>query len=210
VSLPKPPAAPSRRRRTLEGILCVAGWMAAGLLLRLDANAYLLLGIPVAVLFQALVARRPLRELWVRGAVPSGSTRLAALAAAACGAWPAAYALTRLRRAQAKELLRCAAAAVPIGVSLMAALLFFAHRLRAPGAAAVRYGGFSLLRYFPACFVLEEVFFRGALDSHVHHPGESRGWASALLVSALWGLWHLPTVPAGRRLAAVPALLAAV
>ena len=41
-------------------------------------------------------------------------------------------------------------------------------------------------------FVLEEVAFRGALDAHVHHEGEGRGWQSALFVSALWGLWHLP------------------
>jgi len=27
---------------------------------------------------------------------------------------------------------------------------------------------------------------------NVHHPGESRVWLSPLLVSALWGLWHLP------------------
>lgn len=46
--------------------------------------------------------------------------------------------------------------------------------------------------YFPATFVLEEVAFRGALDAHVHRPGESRGWQSGLFVSALWGLWHLP------------------
>ena len=46
--------------------------------------------------------------------------------------------------------------------------------------------------YFPATFVIEEVAFRGALDAHVHHPGDSRGWMSALFVSALWGAWHLP------------------
>jgi membrane protease YdiL (CAAX protease family) len=46
--------------------------------------------------------------------------------------------------------------------------------------------------YFPATFALEEVAFRGALDAHVHHEGDSRPWSSAILVSALWGLWHLP------------------
>jgi membrane protease YdiL (CAAX protease family) len=46
--------------------------------------------------------------------------------------------------------------------------------------------------YFPATFLLEEVAFRGALDAHVHDDGEGRGWQSAALVSALWGLWHLP------------------
>ena len=48
--------------------------------------------------------------------------------------------------------------------------------------------------YLPVTFVLEEVTFRGALDAHAHahEPGEPRGWQSAVLVSALWGLWHLP------------------
>jgi membrane protease YdiL (CAAX protease family) len=46
--------------------------------------------------------------------------------------------------------------------------------------------------YFPVLFLLEEVAFRGALDAHVHHDGEGRGWQSALFVSSLWGLWHLP------------------
>jgi membrane protease YdiL (CAAX protease family) len=49
-----------------------------------------------------------------------------------------------------------------------------------------------LALYFPVTFVLEEVTFRGALDSHVHRAGEPRGWLSAVLVSVLWGLWHLP------------------
>ena len=46
--------------------------------------------------------------------------------------------------------------------------------------------------YFPATFLLEEVAFRGALDAHVHHDADRGGWRSAVLVSALWGLWHLP------------------
>lgn len=45
---------------------------------------------------------------------------------------------------------------------------------------------------FPATFLLEEVTFRGALDAHLHHDGETRGWQSAFFVSTLWGLWHLP------------------
>ena len=53
-----------------------------------------------------------------------------------------------------------------------------------------------ILLYFAVNFVLEEVAFRGGLDSHVHPPGESnsraRAWGSALFVSVLWGLWHLP------------------
>ncbi len=50
------------------------------------------------------------------------------------------------------------------------------------------------LLFFPVCFVLEEVTFRGMLDSHLHRPGESLRFTSALLGSILWGLWHLPIV----------------
>jgi membrane protease YdiL (CAAX protease family) len=60
----------------------------------------------------------------------------------------------------------------------------------------------SLLLYIPALFVVEEVAFRGAIDSHVRHPGERNGVrstaygiVSAILVSVLWGLWHYPIIP---------------
>lgn len=57
-------------------------WAALGWLLRLDVNAYLLLGIPLTVLFQLLVRRRPLLALWVREA-PSFRLGCAGMALAA-------------------------------------------------------------------------------------------------------------------------------
>ncbi len=60
----------------------------------------------------------------------------------------------------------------------------------------------SLLLYIPAVFMIEEVAFRGAIDSHVRHPGERHGVgstvygiASAIVVSVLWGIWHYPVTP---------------
>ena len=47
--------------------------------------------------------------------------------------------------------------------------------------------------YVPAVFVVEEVFFRGLLDTHVHRTADSGGW-SAVGIGALWGLWHLPLI----------------
>ncbi|HEU5229153.1 MAG TPA: CPBP family intramembrane glutamic endopeptidase [Ktedonobacteraceae bacterium] len=47
----------------------------------------------------------------------------------------------------------------------------------------------------PVGFVVEEVFFRGALDTYLHRGEEGVGWLSALFVSALWGLWHLARQP---------------
>ena len=49
-----------------------------------------------------------------------------------------------------------------------------------------------LLLYLPALFLIEEVVFRGVLDSHVQHEGEHHGILTAIYVSVLWGLWHYP------------------
>jgi membrane protease YdiL (CAAX protease family) len=54
----------------------------------------------------------------------------------------------------------------------------------------------STLLYFPVCFVLEEVTFRGALDGYVYRPRDTRGMATGIVLAAVWGLWHLPAVPA--------------
>ena len=53
----------------------------------------------------------------------------------------------------------------------------------------------SLLTYIPVSFVMEEVTFRGCIDSHVHHEGESHGILTAIWVSALWSWWHMGCLP---------------
>ncbi|MGZ7090315.1 MAG: CPBP family intramembrane glutamic endopeptidase [Candidatus Angelobacter sp.] len=56
---------------------------------------------------------------------------------------------------------------------------------------------------FPLVFVVEEVSFRGALDTHIQHPGERGGIWSAILVSSLWGLWHVPLAMGSAPLASL-------
>jgi membrane protease YdiL (CAAX protease family) len=113
-------------------------------------------------------------------------------AAAVVGAAAAAYAL---RSTSVRAVLR--SAALPTAVGVVGNVLVVGGVQLATGTSIglVAMLG-SVLKwlaiYFPATFVIEEVAFRGALDAHVHHPGDGRGWGSALLVSALWGLWHLP------------------
>jgi membrane protease YdiL (CAAX protease family) len=89
-------------------------------------------------------------------------------------------------------LLACLASAGVLGVAL-----FVAARLALPAAAPLSAEAAWklarwLLLYLPVAFVLEEVFFRGALDSHVYRSGDSHRVVSAAFVAGLWGLWHLP------------------
>lgn len=208
----------TRARRLVEGTAFVGVWIALGYLLGADANVYLLLGIPLTVAFQLLVRRRPLRELWVRdgerrfhldragialavllavvpvvtlvqatgaGSWPLGLWAVAAIAGAVPAAWT-------FRRSRFVTTVLYTLPTVVIGGALLAVL-----SLAVPGGptdlgAAVGLGLFSVLQYIPAVFVLEEVAFRGALDTHAQRPGERGGIATALFFSAVWGAWHLP------------------
>jgi membrane protease YdiL (CAAX protease family) len=212
-----------RVRRVVEVVVFVAAWMALGWLLGVDPNGYLLLGIPLTLVFQLLVRRRPVRELWVRDGDRFALDRVAVLVAvllmvvpavmlvravlagawveagwylaAVVGAVAAGYAL---RRTTPGRVLRAAALPAAIGVLVMvvAGVLQIVVLGRAPAPLAMLGTGLlSLALYFPVSFLIEEVAFRGAIDAHLHRPGEGRGWATALVGSALWGLWHLPTLP---------------
>lgn len=212
---------PRRTIRILQAALAVALWIAVGLGFRLSANSYLLLGIPLTAAFQLIVRRQPLRALWVRDAVAFRlgargwimATLLAAYPcyrlaasiraadpgletawylAAVAGAFPAAFALANFHRKTSRDLSLCLATAGAFGILLVtfdAVMTQSGHR---PLGERFATGLSSLLLYIPVTFLLEEVSFRGAFDAHVHHPGESREYASAFFVSALWGLWHVP------------------
>jgi membrane protease YdiL (CAAX protease family) len=197
-------------------------WIGLGLLLRPDPRLYLVLGVPLIAGFQVLVRRRPIRKLWVRDAesfrmdgrawtyaallaaypalaflvTAATADWLDALMAAACfaGAVAGGFAFRRLGRPSGPAV-RAFALATAIGVGWMIYALV-PPILQDPDAAApLAMAGRALhsaLLYLPVAFVLEEVSFRGAVDAHVHHPGESRGWLSAVYVSALWAVWHVP------------------
>ena len=216
------PARPhaSQRRRAAEAVAFVAVWMAAGYLLPISSDGYLLLGIPLTVAFQLLVRRRPLRELFapatssfswdgkalamagalallpavhaVGAATSHNGVLVGWYLAAVVGAVCAAFAL---RTGTVLGALRSAALPLAIGATGMA-LVYSAVHVAAgvplPAAAAVAAVLKYTALYFPATFLLEEVSFRGAIDAHVHEDQPERGWWSAVFVSALWGLWHLP------------------
>lgn len=217
-----------RRDRALRVVVAcavVGAYAALGLVFRLDANTYLLLGIPFTLLFPLVLHRRPIRELWVRGTPPpldrwvwvtalalavvpahgllevltgrrgSGHwSEVVYSAATVGGVLPVAWALRGLGRTGLRRLTGCLATAGLIGVSTVVGG-FLVSGQGAPRPvpwASLGLGLESLLMYLPLVFVLEEVFFRGALDSYLHRHGEPGGRWSAAVVSALWGLWHLP------------------
>jgi membrane protease YdiL (CAAX protease family) len=226
-------------RRWIEALAFVGAWIAAGELLNMSTNTYLLFGIPLTAGFQLFVHKRPIKDLWVRGgpglSLRTVSLKLAILLAIApfvylavyvvkgqgvdsilyalaaiVGAGAAAYALGQFRRETRRYLVLCLATAGLLGVLLVIGPHMIVARYDAstvhptggnlgPDALV---GIESLLLYVPALFLMEEVAFRGAIDSHVRPAGERRGVgaivysiASAIVVSVLWGLWHYPITP---------------
>ena len=203
--------------------LAVGLYVALGFILRPGTNWYLLMGIPITLLFQVLVARRPLRELWLRNASFRRADRWTVAWLAVClvgpaltvveglragdwsvtvygflalgGAGGAAMCLRRLTPAQLRQLGLVLGAAVLVGVARVALNLALHSGTDATPPERLWAGLRSFLFYLAAVFIVEEVFFRGALDSYLHRTERGRGWASAVFVSLLWGVWHLPITP---------------
>jgi len=241
-SSPSPPLARSWGGRLGGAAALVAIYVLLGSALRLDANAYLVLGVPLALGFQRFVARAPLRAAWVRDGEPFRFERrlvvraivfalapllsivdvihlrswpaAAAVVAGVVGAFGLAYARGAVPRGGLARLLRGAVvAAVPAIVVLGGYALLHEETLHVQlptwGVAAV-VGGISFAQYVPVCFAVEEVLFRGVLDSYVAQAsdGPRARAATAVILSALWGLWHLPLVlKAGMGASAVASMV---
>ena len=107
-----------------------------------------------------------------------------------------AYSITHFTKGTMRCLLLCLATAGMLGI-VLSLTSSFAHSINLHKAIQLNFkeGVKSLLIYIPACFIIEEVVFRGLLDSHVYHLGQKKGIWSAIFISALWGLWHVPVVP---------------
>src|SRR6478672_766046 len=182
---------PTARRYT-EVLVFVVVWMAAGWIFHLDTNAYLLLGVPLVVLFQLFIARRPLRNLWVRDAttfrlgligivlaallilapgydlfyvaLPTKSWVVASwfLCAMAGGVF-AAFALSRQRVSAARQGLPSFIAALLIGIATTATIAISTHHSIGFPLPKLVFLVKQFLLYFTVCFPVEEVVFRGAL-----------------------------------------------
>jgi membrane protease YdiL (CAAX protease family) len=199
----------------------VAVWITLGFAFRLNPNVYLLLSIPFVAGFQIVIARRPLRAVWLREAprftvdlrtivvfvlvaiVPVYAAVTAARGAdwvgfvyglaATGGAAGVAYAVGAVRGLTVRQLVVCVVIVCAISTVLDIVNGLATGNLHpASFGSSLVTGGYWFLLYLPAVFVVEEVFFRGVLDAYVHRGDNGTGWLSATWVSALWGLWHLP------------------
>ena len=225
-----------RLARAVVVTAMIGGYIALGFAFGLSAEAYLLLGIPITIAFQVLVARRPLRALWLRDAPPISFTPRSILAivvvaiapavvaaggvragnpvlvayglAAMAGAVAAVYALRAMDRDAVRSTIRATLTTSAILVSIMVIYRIAGGGFNGNLATAVVSAVISAATYLPVVFVLEEVLFRGLLDPYLHGstPGPDRG--SALYGSALWGIWHLPVMSIALGVWTIPYLVA--
>jgi hypothetical protein len=91
--------------------------------------------------------------------------------------------IARLSTAVKRSNRLATAGVLGCGLVLLAALA--QHHALAFNLAQARFALGQFLVLLPVCFVMEEVAFRGVLDSHIHHPRDSRPWLSALFFSAM-------------------------
>jgi len=209
-----------RLARAAVATLVIGGYMALGFVFGLGAEAYLLLGIPITIGFQVLVVRRQLRSLWLRQAPPmtfpprsivaiivlavapaivalggirAGDPALVGWGLAGMvGAVGAVYALRAMDQNAVRSTIRTTVITGAVLVGIMVAYRLATGGFDGNFTAAITTTVISLLTYLPVVFVMEEVLFRGLIDTYLHGstPGPDR--ASALYGSALWGIWHLP------------------
>jgi membrane protease YdiL (CAAX protease family) len=209
-----------RLARAVVATAVIGAYLALGFAFRLGAEAYLLLGIPITIAFQVLVVRQPLRSLWLRQAPPMTFTARSMVAivvlaiapaivasgglrdgdpalvgyglAGMVGVMGAVYAIRAMDRDAVRSTIRTSLITGAVLVGIMVACRLTSGGFDWNLAGAIATTVISLLTYLPVVFVMEEVLFRGLIDTYLHGstPGPDR--ASALYGSALWGIWHLP------------------
>jgi len=236
----------TRLRRLIEATLFVLVLIGVGLALDLREKStnglfvYMLITTGATIAFQAVVVRRPLRWMWVRGsdarvrlrsvsvivavalaiypayalvrALADGQGWNAAyLALSLVGAVGAGYAFRQATRETWRYLGLCMATAGVIGTVLFVAwaLKTLTHPLSSVLFSGSDGGTFltSLLTYVPVVFAMEEVTFRGCVDSHIHHDGDSHGILTAIWVSVLWSWWHMGCLPGTNPLNVLPGMV---
>jgi hypothetical protein len=195
----------------------VAAWMACGWVFRLDANTYLLLGIPITLVFQRFVARAGIVRLWVFDAEPvrprlrswawAGSILLVipltTFAVQVRSGAPLAEATWSLVSTAGLVIAMALVSAGRTGsrsgwqlalVATFVMVCFYLLRTTHDAVHGVLMIALETVMYFGVMFLLEEVTFRGAFDPFVSRNARGGGeqLGSAMAISLLWGLWHFP------------------
>ena len=200
-------------------ILFMVVYVSLGFLLRLEAISYLLLGIPLTLVFQLFIVRQPLHKLWLRDgerfhlnklgwtitlcfiAFPiykaielATQDKLTLLSlgyysAAILGAFGAGYCYSNFTKKTAKDFLLCFLIIAVLRMSWhFFPYIFGNHEFNPDYIRGIE----SLLTYIPVAFVVEEVVFRGMLDTYINQSKKQNSFWSAIFISCIWGLWHLP------------------
>jgi membrane protease YdiL (CAAX protease family) len=117
------------------------------------------------------------------------------------GALPAAFALRHTTWAGVRAALPSVAAFYAVGWIWGQLVTWIGHAVGVTAAPKAHVTlqqlptlGADWLANFLYAFLVEEVVFRGVFDPHVATTETTRwgGFRSALFVSALWGIWHVP------------------
>ncbi|HEX7687945.1 MAG TPA: CPBP family intramembrane glutamic endopeptidase [Burkholderiaceae bacterium] len=82
-------APPSMRLQAALASVFIGAWMAAGWLLALPPNAYLVLGVPLVLAYQLVILHRPVRALWRFDGAPLGFDRSIVTVGLMLATWPA-------------------------------------------------------------------------------------------------------------------------
>jgi membrane protease YdiL (CAAX protease family) len=228
--------ASGRLARAVVTTLVIGAYIAFGLALGLGSEAYLLLGVPITIAFEVLVVRRPLRSLWLRHAPPMTFDRRSVVAVSVVAIAPAIVAAGGIRkgdvaltlwgltamfgavgvvytvRVMNRDAVRSTIRTTMISGAVLVGVMVV-YRLATGGlngnlAAAITTMLISTLTYVPVVFVMEEVLFRGLIETYLHGSTPGRDRASALYGSALWGLWHLPVASIALGALTIPYLVA--
>jgi hypothetical protein len=206
--------------RYIQVFVFIAIYISIGFFLN-NVYAYLFIGTPLGLLFQHFICKRPIHQAWLKNGKKFHLSKWGiAFAIFFClypikllvyritnnlwdwytlywiadiiGAFPAAYCVSHLTKANTKQLLLCFLIAGSIGTAMVvAAFIGHGHNNLSPYMRLLK-GVKNMLLIFPISFIIEEVIFRGVLDSYVYQEGNKKGVLSAFYISALWGLWHFP------------------
>ena len=209
-------------RPYIDCAVFVLAWTACGWTFHLGTVSFNLIGIPLVVAFQLVICRRPIYQLWVRDAQSFRLDQIGILLAIVIivahaslfwqflrpwhiwgalflpilimGSVGVAYALRQQRADNFKKALPSFAIAVMIGYALFVVLALTSKHSPALSPPKLVMLIENFVKLLPYVFICDEVVFRGLLDTHVAPSLGTRRqqWFSAIFISLLWGLWHMP------------------